>query len=423
MKKNKTIVNLLSLTSIQLLNYLLPLITMPYLIKTVGISQYGLLSFAQATMQYFILLTDYGFNILGTQQIALCKNDLAKRNRIFNQIMQAKLLLVTLSIVILTVMSLFVPKLREDVLLYVLLFGLVIGNAFFPVWFFQGIEEMKEIGLLNFLGKGTFTVGLFLFVKNPNDVYIAGGLNSLGYILTAVVSLVIIYYRYHVVFKIVPMRESYKQLRDAGHLFIANISTSFYTTTNIFFLGIVAGDTQTGYFNLANTLVRACASLAVPITQTFFPKLAVLLKQSKVKALRQINKLFVLLTIIFTIGCMVLLLASPKILTLIFNDQFEHSILYVQVMSFLPLMVAWGNIFGILIMSLFGYQKALSRIYLLGGLLSLVLMVILTLNFGGLGTAINAFITELFISLMMIFYTRNKGIYLGKELSSGGELD
>lgn len=412
MRKHKTLINLFSLTSIQLLNYLLPLITMPYLVKTIGIDKYGLLSFAQATIQYFILLTDYGFNILGTQQIAVAKNNTTKRNKIFNQIMQAKLLLIFVSIILLFFMGILIPKIRENSMLYVLLFGMVIGNALFPVWFFQGIEEMKEIGLLNFLGKGIFTIGLFLFVHQPQDIYLAGSLNAIGYMITAFISLIIVVRKYGVALKFVPLAEALQKLKEAKHLFIANISTSFYTTTNIFFLGLVAGNVQTGYFNLANTLVRACASLAVPITQTFFPKIALALEKSKVAALQQIKKIFIVLSGVFTVGCLILLFASPAVLTFIFKNQMQHSILYVQIMSFLPLMVAFGNVFGILIMSLFGYQKALSRIYLLGGILSLFLMILLTLKFGAVGTAINAVVTEFFISLMMIMYTKRQGIHL-----------
>lgn len=112
MKNKKVITNLFSLTSIQLLNYLLPLITMPYLVSTVGMAGYGLLSFAQATMQYFILLTDYGFNIIGTQKIALAKDDVRKRNQIFNEIIMTKFCLLLGSLLVLLVMMLLIPKLR-----------------------------------------------------------------------------------------------------------------------------------------------------------------------------------------------------------------------------------------------------------------------------------------------------------------------
>lgn len=415
MDKRRTVANLFSLTSIQMLNYLLPLITMPYLVKTLGVSQYGLLSFGQATMQYFILITDYGFNIFGTQQIALHKNDEKKRNEIFNSILQAKFFLIICSMLILALMCLLIPKLRENILLYILLFGIVIGNALFPVWFFQGIEEMKAIGIINFLGKLVFTLGIFIFVQEETDIYFAAFLNSAGYLMMAVLSNFLIFKKYHINLVKVPFVEIKLQLQNAKHFFVANIATSFYTTTNIFFLGLVVGDTQVGYFNLANTVVRACAGLASPITQTFFPKIAVIAQTSKKSALKQIRAIFIVMTSLFFFGGCILFWGAPTILTAFFNNQFDHSILYIQIMAFLPLMVAWGNVFGVLIMSVFGYQKQLSQIYLIGGIFSMILMIILTLNFGGTGTAINAVFTEAIISVAMFVFTSRRNLTVIKK--------
>lgn len=408
MEKKRTVINLFSLTSIQLLNYLLPLITMPYLISTVGIDNYGLLSFSQAVMQYFVLFTDYGFNILGTQEIALCKNDLKERNKTFNSILQTKLILIIGSFLLLILMIVLIPKMRKTAFLYILMFGIVLGNAIFPVWFFQGLEEMKSIGILNFIGKLIFTLGLFAFVKSPEDLYLAGALNAIGYVSVGVLSLVIVKYKYNVKLSRIHFSEIKNQLKMGWHLFIANVSTSFYTNTNVFFLGLVAGNTQTGYFNLAYTLIRACGSIAVPITQTFFPRITLLAENSREQAIEKIKKIGFVITAIFIFGCLILLFASGPILETLFPGQFTQSLELIKIMSFLPLMVAWGNIFGILLMSTFGFQKNLSKIYALGGGISLMLMLVLTLNFQGTGAAWTAFLTETLVTFMMIRFVWRK---------------
>lgn len=413
-KNSKFVVNFFSLASVQLLNYVLPLITMPYLVLVLGIENYGLVGFAQAVMQYFILVTDYGFNITATQQISINRDQPKKIEKIYSTVMICKLFLLILCFIFLLTMILLIPKLRENPILYILMFGIVIGNVFLPIWFFQGIEEMKNIGVLNFLSKLIFTIGLFIFVKTSQDIQKVAVLNSFGYIVVGIIAIMIVRYKYRVKFQSITLNEIRDQFKSSWHLFISNIATSVYTTTNIFVLGILVGDRATGYFNLANTLIRACASIATPITQTFYPRVASLAIDSKEEALKIIRKIWFVVTGVFTLGCLILLFGTGPILHVFFGDKFDHSLLLIQIMSFLPLMVAWGNVYGILTMTTFGYQKQLSKIYLLAGCISLVSIIVLTILFQEVGTAVNALLIETLVSMLLIGFVNKKGISITK---------
>ena len=62
--------NILSLFVLQGANYILPLVTIPYLVRVLGPANFGRIAFAQAFIQYFVMLTDYGFNLSATRDIA-----------------------------------------------------------------------------------------------------------------------------------------------------------------------------------------------------------------------------------------------------------------------------------------------------------------------------------------------------------------
>lgn len=66
-KYKKVINNFISLFIIQSLNYLLPLITVPYLARVLGAKNYGKVIFAIAFITYFQIITDYGFNLSATR--------------------------------------------------------------------------------------------------------------------------------------------------------------------------------------------------------------------------------------------------------------------------------------------------------------------------------------------------------------------
>ena len=63
--------NFLSLTTLQTINYLLPLVILPYLTRVIGMDKFGLIAFAQSLVQYFMILTDYGFSLSATKEISL----------------------------------------------------------------------------------------------------------------------------------------------------------------------------------------------------------------------------------------------------------------------------------------------------------------------------------------------------------------
>ena len=184
--------NFFSLIFLQAANYLLPLATLPYLIRVLGVEKYGLLTFAQSIIIFFNIAVDYGFNLSATRDVAVNKNDLDKISEIFCSVMIIKIVMTVVSLVVLCGMLFFINRLTSDWLLYLTTFGMVIGQAIFPVWYFQGIENMKIITILNISSKLFFTIIIFIFIHTPDDYLKVPAFNSLGYLLAGGLSLAIV---------------------------------------------------------------------------------------------------------------------------------------------------------------------------------------------------------------------------------------
>ena len=54
--------NCIYLSLLNAINILLPLITLPYLMRTVGKANYGIYSYVYMLLQYVIIFATYGFN-------------------------------------------------------------------------------------------------------------------------------------------------------------------------------------------------------------------------------------------------------------------------------------------------------------------------------------------------------------------------
>ena len=129
------------LYAVQIGSYVFPLIALPYLTRVLAPARFGLISFAQSFMWYFVTLTEYGFNLTATRQIAVHRDDPEAVSRVFSSVMLTKLILTVIGFAIMLVVVFATPKLRADWLLYVVSFLSVVGNFLFPVWFFSTHAE------------------------------------------------------------------------------------------------------------------------------------------------------------------------------------------------------------------------------------------------------------------------------------------
>lgn len=91
--KNPMVINFISLALLQGVNYLLPLLSFPFLFRVLGVERWGLVTFGYALMQYFIMFTDFGFNLSATKYISEHKTDLGKINSYLNSTMLGRFFL------------------------------------------------------------------------------------------------------------------------------------------------------------------------------------------------------------------------------------------------------------------------------------------------------------------------------------------
>ena len=167
--KSPMAVNFISLVLLQGVNYLLPLISFPFLFRVLGVERWGLVTFGYSLMQYFVMFTDFGFNLSATKYISQHRSDPKAINDYLNSAMTGRFLLCLVSLLILLILIGGFDKFRTDALFYLLYFGIIIGNVMFPMWFFQGMENMKYITVFNIIAKSLSFIPFFIFIRKPED--------------------------------------------------------------------------------------------------------------------------------------------------------------------------------------------------------------------------------------------------------------
>lgn len=410
--KRRLIENFFSLSLLKAINYVLPLVTVPYLVRILGPEKFGLIVFVQAFTEYLRIFTDYGFNLSSTRKISIYRNDQKKVSEIFCSTMFIKLVFMSISFFVLVSVVYAIPKFSEYLAVYVFAFGTVVGNVLFPLWFFQGLERMQYITFLNLLARAIFTGAIFLFIKEQADYIYVPLFNSLGSVIAGILSLWIVSKYFKVTFGIPSLPSITEGLKDGWHVFISNVAISLYTVSNIFILGIFANNVIVGYYGAAEKIITAIRGLLDPAAQSVYPYISKLVNESREKALRFIAK-----TMIVVAGGSLLISAAifffaGTIINVVLGGQYQESIIVLQILAFLPFIIALSNIFGIQTMLTFDMKRAFSRIIVSAGFLNIVLALFLVPVYKHIGISICVLTTETYVTTAMFLYLQYKDVKL-----------
>jgi len=411
-EKRPLLESFISLSALNVMNYLFPLITVPYTVRVLGVEKFGLINFAQAFIQYFVIITDYGFNLSATQEIARNRANKEKISHIFSAVFVIKSVFMILCCGVMGLVISYVPKFGSDPLLYIYSFGAVLSSVLFPIWFFQGMERMRYITILNTLFRVLFTLMLFLFVKRPTDYLIVPLLSSLGGIIVGLASLYIIFTSFPVVLTKPRLSDIKEELSGGWHIFISQISISLYSVSNTFILGLLTNNTQVGYYAGVEKIIKIVKSLMGSITQSLFPYINARVEQSKDAGIIIVRKIIKPLSGAFLLISIGMFIGAPLIIRLILGSNFEASVPILQAMSFIPLLVLLSNMMGIQVMLPLNYKRQFSRIIIGAGAVNVLLLFALIPTFQSRGVGIAVLITEVSVTVAEYAYLRKKGISL-----------
>lgn len=397
-KENKTIFqSFFSLGAIQATNYLLPLLTLPYIIRVIGTDKLGTVALAQAVLNFLSIIVDYGFGLSATRDVSINREDKNKLSKIFSEVIVIKIFLCLLCFLILYFISLIFSKVREEALLYFLGFSLVIGQSFVPVWFFQGIEKMKYLTYLNLTSKVIGTILIFILITSPADYIFVIFLSSLGNIVSGIIGLWIIFNKFKINVRWPSTPNLIMQVKDGWPIFLSNFSIASYNYSNILILGIFTDYAIVGYYSIAEKIILVMRQLLGSFSSAIFPHICKISIISYQEIKSFFRKIFIPFAIIIFIVCSVMFVFSGYIVFILSGKYIDEASLLLKLLSFVPFIIVLNNpAYQVLVA--YNKKKSYSMILVSGALVNLFLNLVLVQNLQAIGTAIAIILTEIFIT-------------------------
>ena len=410
--KRRLLSNFFSLSILQTFTYILPLLTLPYLVRVLGSEKFGLVVFAQAFIIFFNILVDYGFNLSATREISVNRENKEKLTEIFSSVMSIKFILIGISFTILSIIIFSFEKFSNNIDLYYLTFLFVIGQALFPIWYFQGLEKMKYITIVNITSKLIFTIAIFIFIQNETDYILVPILNGLGFIIGGILSLWIVHKDFNQKFQVQSFKILLMYFKDSSQFFLSRLSSVGYSNINTFLAGILLSPVFVTYYYLADKAVSVILTLFSPIVQTIYPYLSK--KYNFVFLVKLVSILMVISLLVVFLGYLFSDLISTILLGEI-NDIFKN--LFYVIIPIIPISTLYVMLGAPLLLAR-GYKKEFNLSIIYGFIIHLLLLSTLyyyyTINSDLQSDILILFAISLVVSKFIVLMIRMYYVFINK---------
>lgn len=387
--------NFFYLSLLQVAGYLFPLLTLPYLAKVIGIEGFGKIAFASAVMVWIQTVADWGFNYTATRDVAKNRDNKEKVSEIFSNVLWARCLLMILSLIFLSLLILVIPKFRESADVLYATFLLIPGHILFPDWFFQALERMKYITVLNLLSKLLFTIAVFIVIKRKEDYLLQPLLVSLGYIISGIIAMYYILLRWKYKLQRPSVSKAISTIKNSTDVFINNLMPNLYNSFSSILLGFIGGDIANGKLDAGNKFAQLAQQFMQIVSRVFYPFLS-----------RRIDKhrAFVKLNLSIAAGIsLVLFLTAPILIKLFFTEEFYDSIPVLRILSISIIFFTLSNTYGTNYMIIEGYEHQLRNITAISSIIGLLISFPLIYYFNFIGAALTICITRGILGLSITY--------------------
>lgn len=416
-KKNFAYNSILSLSQV-----IFPLIIFPYVARIILPVGVGEVTFVESICRYAILFSGLGIPIYGVREVAKCKNDFLKLNRLFSELILIHFIITLLVLLIYLVLLFTVEKLNQNLEFYYVGILMIFSNVFIVEWYFQGIGQFKFITLRNLIVRSILTILVFFLVKNKQD----GIIYFFTIVLTSVLNAVInfIYAKKTIKFNFSFDWLSIKQHFSPLFFIFSSIAfISIYTLLDTIMLGFLATEKAVGLYTTALKVSKVPMTFIGALGVVLIPQLSEHYHNSNLTEFNRLINKSINFVITFSLPAILLLMGSSNIIIMLFaGKNFLDAAVVLKILSVLSLLIGISNVFGLQVLTPMAKDKYLTYSVIFGTAISLVLNFILIPIYSEVGAAISNVIAEIAVTAATLFFAKKfisikvDGIFIIKSM-------
>lgn len=400
----KVIKNYLYNAGYQILNMVLPLITVPYISRVLGAHDVGINEYTNSWVTFFYLMGQMGITLYGNREVAYHREDIYERSKTFWGVEALQLLTVSASLIAyLFAVFLFSTTFKH----YFLLQGIwILATGVDVSWYFMGLENFKVTVVRNTLVKLASIVLIFTVIKDTGDlgkyIVILGSAQLLGNLTLWP------YLRGNIVWVKIREWHPFSHFYPALLLFIPTITTQVYLVLNRLMLGRMSTQASLGNFGQADKIVKFVLAIVTATGTVMLPHVASKFAKGDIKGVRaSLYSSFNFVSAI-SIPMMFGLMAiarrfAPWFLGADFNMAGEIMFLEAPII----VLIAWSNVTGTQYLMPVNRVKEYTTSVTIGAVSNVVFNLFLISGWGANGAAVATVCSEFLVTASQVMMIRH----------------
>ena len=292
---------------LQMTNYLVPILVIPLLLSRVGLESYGTIVLAQGIMNFAVAIADFGLNLTGTRLISLARGDLVLERSITQKILVIKVFLLLVTFFGLSFLVKIVLPWQPYEYLILISYFIVIGNVLMPVWYFQGVQKMTWLALLNFLSRIFYLGAILFFIESSDDLLWVNFYNGLGWCIASFFGWVILFIKIKFRFDKHSLNTIYVLWHQNVPIFLSEGVTTFYRNIGVIIAGFFLSAPLMGIFVIIDRILMLITNSYTLIYRAIFPMLCNFVKESDRILKRFLYSIFSKLLVLVFLGMAVVI--------------------------------------------------------------------------------------------------------------------
>lgn len=379
----------------QLLIYIFPLITTPYVSRVLGVNNTGIYSYTYSVVNFFMLVAMLGMNNYGNREIARVRDNQKKVNRLFSSMYGLQLITTTATLVAYVFYLVFFCRKYREVAAIQSIF--LVSTCFDVNWFYFGLEKFKMTISRNVLIKVISLILIFTCVKHRSDLWIYTTIMG-GATLVSQLYLMAILHRY-VHIELVARGEIFRHFKQVLVLFIPVLAYGIYAIMDKIMIGVFSNTVELGNYENAQKIISIPISVITALGTVMLPRMSYVLNNDKSRykpILRTSMKLAMVMATTFTFGIWAV---SDEISLIMFGSEFTKSAGIMRFLSLYLVFTAWANV----VRTQFLIPTRRDRIYvestIFGAVINLVFNMIFIPQYGAYGACAGTVLAE--VSVMV----------------------
>lgn len=407
--------NTLYLGLLQLANYVIPLILLPYVSRSIGLERYGVSEFSLEYGMFFAVMVLFGYDFTMSKKLSQNRNDKAFRDELFWNVFYSRLLILG---IITPVFIGFGFTMVDDLFTWeILLFTYLISfsRLFSSWWFFQGMEDLKYVAVANTIIKVSLLVLVIQFVKQPEDYKLLILFTGAVQLLVNFSAWVWVIYKFKVQSVIFNFIKIATLMKDSLFAFVNEFLILSFTTVNVILVKAKLNPTELGLYVATMKVVIIVQNLVIQsVSKALYPSLALSFKKGMDKYFSDFNRALKILLPILFIGGIVIILLREMIVRILFGGEYTAVSELLPLVAFLPLLMGASNLFGWQGLYIFNREFDLTKILIVTGLFSVVSVFLVIDNYGASGVLIVRLLSEALLVLgAFVLFLKKKRAFNG----------